>query len=72
MLQTPAEKLTALCSISTETDLDTFLKSLDPDEFIVESIKKEKSSQSKFPLTGLFLKKIKLSLEVKQKNQQFF
>lgn len=45
ILQTPAEKLTAHCSISTETDIDALIKNLDPEEFIVESVKKEKGSQ---------------------------
>ena len=41
------EKLTALCSMSSETDLDQLIKSLDPDEFIVENMKREKGGQGK-------------------------
>lgn len=41
------EKLTALCSMSSETDLDQLIKSLDPDEFIMENMKREKGGQGK-------------------------
>jgi hypothetical protein len=41
------EKLSALCSMSAETDLDTLIKSLDPDDFVVENMKREKTGQGK-------------------------
>ena len=48
------EKLSALCSMSSETDLDQLIKSLDPDEFIVENIKREKGGQGKRQRRCLF------------------
>nr|KAG5706321.1 hypothetical protein BaRGS_026103 [Batillaria attramentaria] len=53
--KSPVEKLSALCSISTETDLDTLIKTLDPDDFIVESIKKEKGSQASLQMLQPFI-----------------
>ncbi|PVD34380.1 hypothetical protein C0Q70_05652 [Pomacea canaliculata] len=53
--KTPAEKLTAHCSISTETDIDALIKNLDPEEFIVESVKKEKGSQASLQMLQPFI-----------------
>lgn len=66
--QGPAEKLTHLCSVSPEKDLDQIIKSLDLDEFILDSFKKTSSGNSKVEGQSLSLVSVHclgISLEIK-------
>ncbi|KAL8606232.1 hypothetical protein ACOMHN_012864 [Nucella lapillus] len=53
--KSPLEKLSALCNMSSETDLDTLIKNLDPDDFIMESIKREKGGQASLQVLQPFI-----------------
>ena len=44
--QSPAEKLSNLCLISPEMDLDQISKAIDPEEFVLESFKESSGAKS--------------------------